>query len=40
VQAALLEEAPGAGWSIQEAGELVLKGFQRKVAAWRVVSQS
>ena len=33
---ALQDGAPNAEWSIQEAGELELKGFQRKVPAWRV----
>jgi class 3 adenylate cyclase len=37
VQGALQDGAHRAEWSIQEAGELVLKGFQRKVPAWRVV---
>ena len=38
VQAHLQDEADAAGWTIQPAGELVLKGFQRKVPAWRVRS--
>jgi class 3 adenylate cyclase len=40
VQAALQDDGHAAEWTIQEAGELVLKGFQRKVAAWRVVPAS
>jgi class 3 adenylate cyclase len=36
VRGALLDAAPDAGWSIEEAGELELKGFHRKVVAWRV----
>ncbi|RZL91517.1 MAG: adenylate/guanylate cyclase domain-containing response regulator [Variovorax sp.] len=39
VQGALLQESPGGDWSIQEAGELELKGFQRRVLAWRIVSE-
>ncbi len=37
VQAALQAPPAACEWSIEQAGELVLKGFQRKVAAWRVV---
>ncbi|MGJ7507207.1 adenylate/guanylate cyclase domain-containing protein [Variovorax sp. GT1P44] len=37
VLGALQDGTPNAEWSIQEAGELELKGFQRKVPAWRVV---
>jgi class 3 adenylate cyclase len=37
VQAALQEAQPEGEWSIEQAGELELKGFQRKVPAWRVV---
>jgi adenylate cyclase len=37
VQAALQEAQPEGEWSIERAGELELKGFQRKVPAWRVV---
>ena len=36
VRSALDDEAQRAGWSIQGAGELLLKGFARKVPAWRV----
>ena len=36
VQSALQEEAQRAGWAIEAAGELVLKGFARKVPAWRI----
>ena len=38
VQGALQDGAHAAEWVIQEAGELDLKGFQRKVPAWRVVT--
>lgn len=37
VLSALQDGAPSAEWSMQEVGELELKGFQRKVPAWRVV---
>lgn len=41
VQAALQDVAPKtAEWSIEGAGELELKGFQRRVVAWRVVAAS
>jgi len=40
VEGALQDLAPNADWSTQAAGELELKGFQRKVAAWRVVLAS
>ncbi|MGO4390390.1 response regulator [Variovorax sp. M-6] len=41
VQAALQDVAPTtAEWTIEGAGELELKGFQRRVAAWRVVAAS
>ena len=41
VQAALQDVAPkSAEWSIERVGELELKGFQRRVAAWRVVAPS
>jgi len=40
VQGALQDMTPNAEWSTQAAGELELKGFQRKVAAWRVVPTS
>jgi adenylate cyclase len=36
VMGALQDGGPNAEWSIEEAGELELKGFQRKVPAWRV----
>ncbi|MBO9513832.1 MAG: response regulator [Variovorax sp.] len=36
VQGALQDLAPEGEWRIEEAGELELKGFQRKVPAWRV----
>jgi class 3 adenylate cyclase len=39
VQGALQDLPLDAGWSIQEIGELELKGFHRKVAAWRVTAQ-
>ena len=37
VQGVLHEMSPNADWSTEEAGELELKGFQRKVPAWRVL---
>ena len=37
VQSCLQDGDHVAEWAMQEAGELVLKGFQRKVPAWRVV---
>jgi len=40
VHGALQDGTPDGEWSIQEAGELELKGFQRKVPAWRVVCVS
>jgi class 3 adenylate cyclase len=40
VRGAMLDAAPDPAWSIEEAGELELKGFQRKVMAWRVVCAS
>jgi len=40
VQAALQEARPEGEWSIQQAGELALKGFQRQVPVWRVVPDS
>ena len=36
VHAALLAEGESAGWLLEPAGELTLKGFQRKMPAWRV----
>ena len=36
VQSMLLEEAQHEAWVIETAGELVLKGFARKVPAWRI----
>ena len=39
VQGALQDLPPDVGWSIQAIGELELKGFHRKVAAWRVAAQ-
>ena len=40
VQGALQSAAHGTGWTLQEAGEFVLKGFHRKVPAWRVLAAS
>jgi adenylate cyclase len=40
VQGALQGAAHSTGWTLQEAGEFVLKGFQRKVPAWRVLASS
>jgi len=37
VHGALQDLAPEGEWRFEEAGELELKGFQRKVPAWRVV---
>jgi class 3 adenylate cyclase len=37
VRGALQDVAPDGEWRFEEAGELELKGFQRKVPAWRVV---
>jgi class 3 adenylate cyclase len=37
VRGALQDVAPEGEWRFEEAGELELKGFQRKVPAWRVV---
>ncbi|MEJ8811677.1 response regulator [Variovorax ureilyticus] len=37
VHGALQDLSPNGEWSFGEAGELELKGFQRKVPAWRVV---
>jgi adenylate cyclase len=38
VHGALQESAGNVQWTLQEAGEYVLKGFQRKVPAWRVLA--
>jgi len=38
VQGALQGPAHAGEWAIQEAGELELKGFQRKVPVWRIVA--
>ena len=38
VHAELQGGAAAAGWSLEDAGELELKGFRRKVAAWRVLA--
>jgi adenylate cyclase len=40
VQGALQEAGRDGEWRLQEAGEYVLKGFQRKVPAWRVLASS
>ena len=40
VQGALQDSAHGSEWVLEEAGEFVLKGFQRKVPAWRVLASS
>jgi class 3 adenylate cyclase len=37
VQSASQEAVTAGEWQVQEVGELLLKGFQRKVQAWRVV---
>jgi adenylate cyclase len=38
VQGALEGAQPCGEWTLEEAGEYVLKGFQRKVPAWRVLA--
>jgi class 3 adenylate cyclase len=40
VQGALQDATHEHEWTIQEAGEYALKGFQRKVPAWRVLASS
>ena len=40
VRGALQGAGHDTGWTLQEAGEFALKGFQRKVAAWRVLASS
>jgi adenylate cyclase len=40
VHGALQQGAGNGRWALQEAGEYALKGFQRKVPAWRVLASS
>ena len=40
VQGAIQEGVNAGEWKLQEVGELVLKGFQRKIQAWRVTPAS